>query len=396
MGEVYGADTAGSRPQRPARGLSAQAPASGSSYGLDPVSLLCMDDPARTPLLVTDDDLLLADLVRLAAAAGVAPEVARAASDALRSWSSAPLVLVGADRAADLARNRPPRRARVHVVGRGSLPDELFRDALEIGAESVAALPTSESWLVETLTDVGDGGAAAGLTVGVVGGAGGVGATVFAAALAQVCSGRGSTLLVDADVLGAGVDRVLGLEHVDGVRWDALMQATGRLSARSLREALPRRGGLSVLTWPVGRTPTLQAFAMREALSAGRRGFDTVVVDVPRHPDPVVEEVLARCDRVLLVSTLTVPAVAAAARVAPRLPSGPGSGLVLRGGSAGVAPHEVARLLDLPVVATMGDQRGLDEAISLGVGPLRSGRGTLARAARHVAAALLGHRAAAA
>lgn len=356
-----------------------------------------MTDSAPAPLVVTDDERLLTDLVRLAAAAGVTPEVARDTAPALRRWSSAPVVLVGADRAADLARSRPPRRPRVHVLGLGALPDELFRHALAVGAESVAALPTSESWLVELLTDVGDGGGSPGITVGVVGGAGGVGTTVFAAALAQVCAREGDTLVVDADVLGAGIDRVLGLEQVDGVRWDALMQATGRLSARSLRDALPRRDSLSVLTWPVDRTSTLQAFAMREALSAARRGFATVVVDVPRHPDPVVDEILARCDRVLLVSTLTVPAVSAAARVARRLPSAPGPGLVLRGAGAGVAPREVSRLLGLPVVATMGDQRGLDEAISLGVGPLRSRRGTLARAARQAAQVVLsGRRAAAA
>jgi len=306
-------------------------------------------------------------------------------------------VLVGADRAADLANSRPPRRARVHVVGRGELSDQVFRHALAVGAESVAVLPSSESWLVEMLTDVGDGGGSSGVTVGVVGGAGGVGATVFAAALAQVFAAGGPTLVVDADVLGAGIDRVLGLEHVDGIRWDALMQATGRLSARSLREALPTRDRLSVLSWPIDRTPSLQAFAVREALSAGRRGFATVVVDVPRHADPVVDEVLARCDHVLLVATLTVPAVAAAARVARRLPSGRRTGLVLRGGAVGVPPGEVGRLLDLPVVATMADQRGLDEAINLGVGPLRSRRGTLARAARQAAAAVLaGSRASAA
>jgi secretion/DNA translocation related CpaE-like protein len=351
-----------------------------------------MTDSAPAPLVVTDDDTLLADVVRLAAAAGVTPEIARASAPALRSWSAAPLVLVGADRAADLARSRPPRRPRVHVIGQGALPDELFRHALAVGAESVAGLPTSESWLVEVLTDVGDGGGSPGVTIGVVGGAGGVGATVFAAALAQVCAAAGSTLVVDADVLGAGIDRVLGLERVDGIRWDALTQATGRLSARSLRDALPRRGALSVLTWPVDRTSSLQAFAVREVLSAARRGFATVVVDVPRHPDPVVDELLARCDHVLLVSTLTVPAVTAAARVARRLPSGPGVGLVLRSAGAGVAPHEVSRLLGVPVAATMGDQRGLDEAISLGVGPLRSRRGTLARAARQAAEVVLARR----
>ena len=344
-----------------------------------------MTESAPAPLVVSDDERLLAEVVRLAAAAGVTPEIARASAPALRAWAAAPLVLVGADRAEDVARSRPPRRPGVHVVGHGLLPDELFRHALAVGAESVAGLPTSESWLIEVLTDVGDGGGSPGVTVGVVGAAGGVGATVFAAALAQVCAAEGRTLVVDADVLGAGMDRVLGLEQVDGIRWDALMQATGRLSARSLREALPRRDRLSVLTWPVDRTSSLQAFAMREALSAARRGFATVVVDVPRHPDPVVDEVVARCDHVLLVSTLTVPAVTAASRVARRLPAGPATGLVLRGAAAGVAPHEVGRLLGHRVVATMGDQRGLDEAISLGVGPLRSRRGTLARAARQAA-----------
>ena len=348
-----------------------------------------MTDATAAPLVVTDDELLMADVVRLAAAAGVTPEIARETAAALRSWSSAPVVLVGADRVADVAHSRPPRRARVHVIGHGALADDLFRHALAVGAETVAGLPTSESWLIELLTDVGDGAASPGVTVGVVGGAGGVGATVFAAALAQVCATESRTLVIDADVLGAGIDRVLGVEEVDGIRWDALMQATGRLSARSLREALPRRDRLSVLTWPVDRTLTLQAFAIREALSAAQRGFGTVVVDLPRHADPVVDEVLTRCDHVLLVSTLTVPAVTAAARLARRLARRPGTGLVLRGTAAGVTPREVARLLDLPVVATMGDQRGLDEAVSLGVGPLRSTRGTLARAARKAAAVVL-------
>ena len=348
-----------------------------------------MDDvPAA--LLVTDDELLIGDVVRLAAAAGVAPEVARSGGAALRSWSAAPVVLVGADRAHELAACHPPRRDRVHVVARGPLPDDLFRVALQVAAESVVSLPASESWLVEELTDVGDGGGRTGVTVGVVGGAGGVGATVFAAALAQTCAREGSTLLMDADALGAGADRVLGLEDVDGIRWDALLHATGRLSARSLREALPRRDRLSVLTWPVDRAASLRADAVREALSAGRRGFGTLVVDVPRQPDPVVDEVLARCDHLLVVSTLTVPAVSAAARVVRRLPPAVSAGLVLRGGVAGVAPGEAASVLGLPVAATMGDQRGLDEAVSLGIGPLRSGRGPLARAAREAVAVVRG------
>ncbi len=241
-----------------------------------------------------------------------------------------------------------------------------------MGAETVAGLPASETWLVELLTDVGDGGAAPGVTIGVIGGSGGAGATVFAAALGQMATGVGRTLLVDADPIGAGIDRVLGLESSDGIRWDSMLQTTGRLSSRSLREALPRTGQLSVLTWPTDRPASLQAFAMREVLSAGRRGFDAVVVDLPRHRDAVIDEAISRCDHVVLVSTLTVPGVSSAARVAHRLPEAtPARHLVTRGSRGGVAPESVSRLLRIPLLAAMADQRGLDEAINLGAGPAR-------------------------
>jgi secretion/DNA translocation related CpaE-like protein len=350
-----------------------------------------MDAPA--PLLVSADPLLVADVQRLCAAAGVVPQVVRDSTAALRSWASAPLVLVGEDCARALAASTPSRRHRVHVLGRSPVADALFRDALGLGAETVAGLPASETWLVELLTDVGDGGAAAGVTIGVIGGSGGAGATVFAAALAQMSTALGRTLLVDADPIGAGIDRVLGLEDRDGIRWDSMLQTTGRLSSRSLREALPRTGGLSVLTWPTDRPASLQAFAMREVLSAGRRGFDAVVVDLPRHHDAVVDETITRCDHVVLVSTLTVPGVSSAARVAHRLPElAPTRHLVTRGSRAGVSPDSVSRLLRTPLLVAMGDQRGLDEAINLGAGPARSRRGTLARAARTAAVSLLGQR----
>ena len=175
------------------------------------------------------------------------------------------------------------------------------------------------------------------------------------------------------------------MESLDGIRWDALHHTTGRLSARSLREALPRRSGVSVLTWAADRPTGLQAFAMREVLSAGQRGHAALVLDLPRHPDPVIEEVLARLDHVVVVSGVTVPAVTAASRVAARLVGlSATSHLVVRG-SGGVDAAAIGRLLGLPVAAAMPDQRGLDEAIDLGAGPVRSRRGALARAARQVA-----------
>ena len=69
-----------------------------------------------SPLFVTRDETLLDELLRLAAAAGVTPDVAHDGVAALRGWSGASLVLVGADVAEEVARTLPPRRDGVHVV----------------------------------------------------------------------------------------------------------------------------------------------------------------------------------------------------------------------------------------------------------------------------------------
>ncbi len=338
------------------------------------------------PLFITRDETLLDELLRLAAAAGVTPEVAHDGAAALRGWAAAPFVLLGADLAVEVAGTAPARREGVHVVAWGDAPDDLFRHAVSVGAESVCGLPRSSEWLTERLTDLGDSGRARGLLLGVVGGSGGAGATTFACALGQVAARSGPAVVVDADPLGPGADRVLGLEDREGVRWDALCQTTGRLGARALREALPRRDGLGVLTWYAGATAGLEAFAVREALSAAARGHDTVVVDLPRTGEPLVEETVSRCDRVLVLVVPTVAGVAAAGRLCARFADPSRLRVVVRGG--GIEPEDVARATGVEVVARMADQRGLAEAIDLGLGPVRSRRGPLGRAATEVLARL--------
>lgn len=334
------------------------------------------------PLFATRDQTLLDELLRLAAAAGITPEVATDGAAVLRAWAAAPIVLVGHDLADEVARLHPARRPGVHLVAWGGVPDQLFRTAVRLGAEDVTELPRSDGWLTETLTDLGDPRHGRGVVVGVVGGSGGAGATTFACALAQVAARRGPAVVVDADPLGPGLDRVLGLEGSPGARWDALCQTTGRLSSRALREALPRRDGLGVLTWHAGTAGSLQAFALREALSAAGRGHDTVVLDLPRHPDGVVDEAVARCDRLLVVVVASVAGVASAGRLCARLADPARLRLVVRG--TGIDGEEVARATGVPVVARMADQRGLAEAIDLGLGPVRSRRGSLGRAAEEV------------
>lgn len=334
------------------------------------------------PLFVTADQSLLDELLRLAAAAGVTPEVAPDPATALRSWATAPLVLLGADQAASMAAIDPGRRPRLHIVVGGPAPDELFRVAVAVGAEGVEELARSGAWIVETLTDLGDVGARRGLVLGVLGGSGGAGATTLACALAQTAARSGDAVVIDCDPLGPGVDRVLGLESVDGFRWDALCQTTGRLSARALREALPRRERLGALSWYVGSSSTLQAFAVREALSAARRGHDTVVVDLPRSADALTDELASRCDLVIVVVVPTVAGVASATRVCGRFPDHAGLRLLVRG--EGIEPREIARVSGVGVISAMPDQRRLAEAIDLGLGPVRSRRGPLARASDEV------------
>jgi secretion/DNA translocation related CpaE-like protein len=312
----------------------------------------------NAPLFVTRDERLLEELLRLAAAAGSTPTVAGDVPAALRAWPRAPLVLVGNDLAIPLARAAPARRDAVFVVLSAPVPDSVFQVALSLGAESVAELPQSEGWLVERLTDVVDSAPARGLTLGVIGGSGGSGATTFACALGQVAARTGPSVVVDVDPLGPGTDRVLGLDLVEGVRWEALGDATGRLSARALREALPRRDGAATLTWYAGAQPRrLQPFAVREALSAARRGHDVVVLDLPRGPDPLVEELAARCDRVLVTVVTTVAGLSAAVRVCRRFPDQGALGLVVRGSA--LDDESLVRLAGAPVAVRMGDQRRL-------------------------------------
>lgn len=344
-----------------------------------------------TPLLlITADDLLLDELLRLAAAAGAATEVARDLSTALRTWSRAPAVVVGADQLAGLARMGPPRRSAVHVAGWGPAGEEEFRGALAIGAEHVVELPDGAPWLTALLTDVGDELGQLGhrgFTLGVVGGSGGAGATTLACAIGQAAAAVGPAAVLDLDPLGPGVDRVLGMEEQPGVRWPDLTHSTGRLGSRSLREALPRRGDLGALSWGRGggrRPSPPDPGVLREVLSAAARGHQTTVLDLPR--SEAAAEAMGRCDEVLVVVTPSITGIASAARLVDAMVDHGADtdrvALVVRGG--GAATELVARSVGLPVRAAMNDQRGLAEAIDLGLGPLRARRGPLARAAGEV------------
>ncbi|HEU0285739.1 MAG TPA: septum site-determining protein Ssd [Nocardioidaceae bacterium] len=371
------------------------------------------EDPAARPLVVTADQALLDDLLRLAAAAGIAPEVIADAGAARRAWSTAGIVVVGDDLIAALASVRPPRRDGVVVVQAAHRDDpaggptgtavppsgsrtgaalappagsSVWAHAIAIGAEAVWSLPEHEADLVERFGTCLDTGRPA-TTVAVVGGSGGCGASTFAAGLAVSASDRGHpTLLIDADPLGGGLDIRFGLDEPDGMRWPDLAAARGRLAAPALRAALPRVRDVSLLTWSRHEPTVVAPKAMGSVLDAGQRGHDLVVVDVPRRTDPASEEALSRADHTMLLVRGDLAGISAAGRVihligpiAQRI-----SVLAIQTGAGAVPGELVAESLALPFATTMRPDRRIAAASEEEFVTLRRRRGPLASSCRTV------------
>lgn len=337
--------------------------------------------PGARPLLVTADDHVIDDLLRLAAAAGVEADVVADVAAARARWLAPPIVVVGDDQAERLLALDPPRRPGVLVVCPGHPETATWRRAVGLGAEHVVELAAGEAWLVECFADVADGGAPdQAILVGVVGGRGGAGASVLASALA-VCAARRklSTMLVDADPFGGGLDLVLGAEHSGGLRWPDLADTRGRIGGPTLRDHLPDPHGLTVLSWDRGGMLSVPAEAVRAVVTAAQRSWDLVVVDLPRRCDPATEEIVGRCHRILLVVPAEVRAVAAAGRVAAGLgvvASGI-SVIVRKPAPSSLRPADISAALGLPVAAELDPEPGLAEALERGEPPARSGRGPL-------------------
>lgn len=332
------------------------------------------------PLIVTEDVELLDDLLRLCAAAGAEPEVHHTLPDRRGGWEQAPMVLVGDDAAARC--RGASRRRGVMLVGRDQDAPEVWRRAVEIGAEYVLRLPDSENWLVDQIANASEGVGRPALTVGVMGGRGGAGASTLACALAVTAARSGRrTMLIDGDPLGGGIDVLLGGERAEGMRWPDFAHSKGRVGGGALEESLPALHGLRVLSWGRDDWVVIPPPAMRAVLAAARRLGGVVVVDLPRRVDEAVVEALAQLDLGLLVVPGELRAVAAAKRVASM------AGMVLddlrvvaRGPYAsGLDEQWVAHAMGLPLAGELPLETGLLAEQDMGEPPGGSARGPLAR-----------------
>ncbi|MFI6702733.1 septum site-determining protein Ssd [Streptomyces sp. NPDC050509] len=331
------------------------------------------------PLILTEDVELLDDLLRLCAAAGAEPEVHHAVPERKGSWEDAPMVLVGDDAAARC--RGATRRRGVMLVGKDQDDPGVWRRAVEIGADCVLRLPDAESWLVDRIADAVEGVGRPALTVGVIGGRGGAGASTLACALAVTAARAGRrTMLVDGDPLGGGLDVLLGGEQAEGRRWPDFAASKGRVAGGALEESLPFLHELRVLSWDRGDSVVVRPEAMRSVLAAARRRGGVVVVDLPRRVDEAMAEALAQVDLGLLVVPAELRAVAAAGRVASTV------GMVLhdlravvRGPyAAGLDEQWIADALRLPLAGELPLEPGLSEAQESGAPPGSRARGPLA------------------
>jgi secretion/DNA translocation related CpaE-like protein len=330
------------------------------------------------PLIVTSEPALLEELLRLCDAAGIAPLVAADPVALRRGWRAASMVLLGAELA--VAAGGLPRRSGVVVVGTADV--RLWELAVDVSADHVAILPAAAGWLAGMLAESGEPATARAPVLCVVGGQGGAGATTLATALARTAAARGTTtLLIDADLYGGGVDLALGLESAEGDRWAQLTrEGAGGGLVGGFIERLPARGGLHLLAPDRDQFNALSAPLMQRVLEEGRQRCGLVVVDLPRVVDPVSATALALARSVYLVVPAQVRAVAAAATLAAALRQETSEVQAIVRGPApsGLSVQAVARSLGIPVAALLRAEPGLIRDYERGVPPGQP-RGPLAR-----------------
>ena len=320
---------------------------------------------------------------RVVAAAGLRP-VAGSAPLSRKSWLAAVAILLDDEAARRCHRDGLPRRDGVILIASTEPGAPAWAAAMAVGAQHVCVLPAHDGELVGHLADAAEAareGPRAGRVIAVTGGRGGAGASVFSTALAQIAA---SSLLIDLDPWGGGIDLLAGTESVPGLRWPDLSLQGGRLAWAAVRDALPSHRGVSVLSG-ARHGHELDAGAVDAVVDAGRRGGTLVICDIPRRMTSAVTTTLDGADLVVVITTCDVRGVAAASALVPVLRAvNPNIGMVVRGPApGGLRAAEAAEVAGIPLLAAMRPEPMLAERLERGGLRLRR-RSTLGAAARAV------------
>ena len=225
--------------------------------------------------------------------------------------------------------------------------------------------------------------------IGVIGGSGGVGASVLAASIAVRAAQAGlRPVCLDGDRLGGGLDVTLGLEQERGVRWPDLAGARGSIDGPELFRRLPSADGVRVLSFDSARDVQLTAEILRDVLLALSSAADLVVVDLPRPDHEIYAALAPSLDAMVLLAGSGIRDLACASAIAGHLiETCPDVWLCLR--TSGKGSHfadTVAGALDLPLLAVVREEPSLAADVLHGIPPGSSAKGALAAAADAVLA----------
>ncbi len=257
-----------------------------------------MSHSTHVLLLVTADSRIINIVQSIVDPLGIVVQVVTSPLISRETWESSEFVLVGSDLAGECVENLVARRAHLIVVHikeftSTGLPTEpnserdIWRHAVALGAENVLELPTANFWLVDALSPFAAPDPVeafpGGNMISIIGGSGGAGASTFAANLAAIALNEGmSSVVIDLDQFGGGIDLLLGAEEISGTRWPDIDPGSGRIAGETLTAALPKVNGVSFLSQSRTALNEASPEVVAAVIDAARRAFDLVVLDLPR------------------------------------------------------------------------------------------------------------------
>lgn len=245
----------------------------------------------------------------------------------------------------------------------GVTPD--WQAALTCHAEAAWNIPQQSAQLLQALAVRPN--QPQGVILSVFGAAGGVGASTFAAGLAQSLAQEthSPVVLVDIDPYSGGLDLLLGLEEAPGVRWNDLGMDTAGLSGADLLEALPRSSqGVAVLTSHRDAPPQLGHNLIDSVLNA-LRAVAVVILDYPRSLGTT--DLLSSSDIVIVLLPAEIRATAAMLSVLSsiRMQHLQVVAVLCHRQWSGIDPAELEEMLGLELAAEIYTHRSLAKAVEL-------------------------------